>query len=183
MSASQTPSAISIDFVGMSAAAMAPSEIAGVVPEPNWNDAAGASGSGLALVDQTGTVTGATATWNSNGIFHLPNADTAGNFRMMNGYLDPSGQNATVTVAGLPSNSAGYDVYVYADGSNGSATRNSTYQISGAGVTTTSITLIDTPNTNFSGTFTQANEERWVLGPWKSDPPVTTRPPFLAMSR
>jgi hypothetical protein len=36
-----------------------------------------------------------------------------------------------VTVSRLPANSAGYDVYVYADGDN-AATRTGTYQISGA---------------------------------------------------
>ncbi len=151
---------VSIDFVGNSAAPMAPTEIAGVVPKSNWNEAAGSSGSGLALVDETGTATGASVGWSSNSTFSLPIADTPGDFRMMNGYLDPLGQNATVTVAGLPSNSAGYDVYLYADGANTGATRNSTYQISGTGITTTSVNLIDAPNTNFSGTYTQANNSQ-----------------------
>jgi hypothetical protein len=156
-SSGSSSSVIGIDFVGFSAAAMGASEVAGVVPKFNWNSAAGSSGNGLVLVDETGTATGATVTWSAAGIFKLPIADTAGDFRMMNGYLDPIGGNGTVTVTGLPSNAAGYDVYVYADGSNGAATRNGTYQISGTGITTTSINLIDPPNTNFSGTYTQAN--------------------------
>ena len=76
----------------------------------------------------------------------------------MAGYLDDHyGNPTTVTVSGLGSNANGYSVYVYADGDNGSATRSGTYQISGAGITTTSITLTDPANTNFSGTFAQAN--------------------------
>jgi hypothetical protein len=63
----------------------------------------------------------------------------------------------TVTVNGLPSNANGYNVYVYADGDNGGATRSGTYQISGTGITTTNIGLTDAANTNFAGTFTQAN--------------------------
>ena len=62
-----------------------------------------------------------------------------------------------MTVAGLPANAGGYDVYVYAEGDNGSATRTGAYQISGAGITTTSVNLTDPANTNFSGTFTQGN--------------------------
>ena len=51
----------------------------------------------------------------------------------------------------------GTRVYVYADGDNGGATRTGAYQISGTGITTTSVKLTDAANTNFSGTFTQAN--------------------------
>src|SRR3984893_5850889 len=149
--------AISIDFVGSSTTAMAASEVAGVVPKSNWNDASGANGNGLALVDETGTATGATVTWTASSLHSVPITETAGNFRMMRGYLDTANQNAIVTVAGLPTNSAGYDIYVYADGSNGTATRTGTYRISGAGITTTSINLTDAANTNFSGTFVQAN--------------------------
>jgi hypothetical protein len=87
----------------------------------------------------------------------MPIADTPGNFRMMNGYLDTVNQNATVTVAGLPGAAGGYDIYVYADGSNPTATRTGAYQISGTGITTTSINLTDVTNTNFNGTFVQAN--------------------------
>jgi hypothetical protein len=76
---------------------------------------------------------------------------------MMLGYLDTVGGTTTVTVAGLPTNAAGYQVYVYADGDNGSATRTGAYQISGPGITTTSVNLIDEPDAYFSGTFTQAN--------------------------
>ena len=148
--------AISIDFVG-SGVPMASTEIAGIVPRSNWNEAAGANGSGMALVDETGTTSTANLAWSSSSVFKLPTRNTPGNFRMMNGYLDTVGQNAIVTVTGLPANSTGYDIYVYADGANSGATRNSTYQISGAGITTTSINLTDAPHTNFSGTYVQAN--------------------------
>ncbi len=155
---STTPGAgvISIDFVGRGSA-MAASEVAGVVAKTNWNDAAGATGSGQALVDETGSASGATLTWSSSPVWSLGITDTPGNYRMMNGYLDTVGQNTVVTVAGLAANPAGYDIYVYADGDNGAATRAGTYQLSGTGFTTTSISLTDAANTNFSGTFTQAN--------------------------
>jgi len=137
---------------------MGSAEVAGVVAKPNWNNASGLTNTtGQALVDESGTATGATATWNTNGTWSLPITDTAGNARMMRGYLDTAGGITTVTVSGLPANSAGYDVYVYADGDNGTAVRNGAYQISGAGITTTSVNLTDAANANFSGTYTQAN--------------------------
>src|SRR5581483_10060441 len=138
--------------------AMASTEVAGVVAQSNWNNATGTtSGAPLVLVNQTGASSGATVTWSSSGIYVLPITDTAGNSRMMRGYLDPVGGTATVTVAGLPVNAAGYNVYIYADGDNGSATRTGAYQISGSGITTSTVSLTDAANTDFSGTFTQAN--------------------------
>jgi hypothetical protein len=136
---------------------MGSAEVAGVVAKPNWNNANGLTNTtGQALVDESGTATGAKIIWNTNGIWNLSVTDTAGSMRMMRGYLDTVGGITTVTVSGLSANSAGYDVYVYADGDN-SATRTGAYQISGAGITTTSVNLTDVANTDFSGSFTQAN--------------------------
>jgi len=80
---------------------------------------------------------------------------------MMKGYLDtgtgsrPQGTPSTVTVSGL---SAGtYNIYVYVDGNNSASMRTGIYQLSGSGITTTSVALIDAANANFSGIFTQAN--------------------------
>ena len=123
---------ISIDFVGQGTV-MGSTEVAGVVAKANWNNASGLTNTtGQALVDETGSATGAKVTWNTNGIWILPITDTPGNARMMRGYLDTTGATTTVTVAGLPANAAGYDVYVYADGNNNAATRTGAYQISGA---------------------------------------------------
>lgn len=149
---------ISVNFVG-TATAMAATEVAGVVAKSNWNQATGASNStGLALVDETGSATGAKATWNSDNTWKLPITDSPGNVRMMEGYLDNGfGDNSTATVSGLSANSGGYNVYVYTDGDNSSNSRTGIYQISGTGITTSSISATDAANTNFSGTFTQAN--------------------------
>jgi hypothetical protein len=76
---------------------------------------------------------------------------------MMRGYIDTLNQTSTtVNVSGLPVSSTGYDIYVYTDGDNATATKTATYQLSGSGITTTSITATDPANTNFNGTFTQA---------------------------
>ena len=148
---------ISIDFVG-SDVAMGATEVAGVVAEPHWNSASGASSSSaLALVDSTGAATTATATWRAANTWETPITDQPGNGRMMKGYLDDGdGSTTTVSVTGLPSNAFGYQVYVYVDGDNGGACTSS-YTISGTGITTTSVNLTDAASANFSGTFTQAN--------------------------
>jgi hypothetical protein len=148
---------ISIDFVGQGTA-MGSTEVAGVVGKPNWNNANGPTNTTpQGLLDESGTATGATVVWNTNGIWSLPITDAPGNARMMLGYLDTVGGTTTVSVSGLPTNSAGYDVYVYADGNNNAAVRTGAYQISGAGITTTSVNLTDAANADFSGAFTQAN--------------------------
>jgi hypothetical protein len=154
---SSSATSISIDFVG-SGTAMAASETAGAVPESNWNQEKGASNStGQGLVDDTGSATTASVVWKSDNVWELPITDGPGNVRMVKGYLDAgSGDTTTVTVSGLPSSANGYTVYVYADGDNKSASRTGVYQVSGSGITTTSISLTDLPNTNFSGTFKPA---------------------------
>jgi len=138
---------------------MAASETAGVVAKANWNSAAGASSaSPLALVNENGASTGATVSWHSDAGWSLPITDAAGSIRMMRGYLDNAGTNPiTVTVANLPASSSGYDVYVYTDGDNAGTPRTAGYQISGAGITTTTVSATDAANAVFSGSFTQAN--------------------------
>jgi hypothetical protein len=147
--------AISIDFVGLGTA-MGSTEQAGVVAKGNWNDAGGAvRGTPLGLVDETGAATTAGVTWSSDNAWASTIADQAGNVRMMKGYLDNGNANTTtVSVSGLPGSSGGYSVYVYAQGTSSGATNTGIYQISGAGITTSSVAL--TYNSNFNGTFTQA---------------------------
>lgn len=149
---------ISVDFAGSSPGVMGTAETAGVVSRSHWNSAAGSARSTpLGLVDETGAPTNATITWASGGgNWMLPTTDQAGNARMMKGYLDTSSTVATsVTVAGLSQRL--YDVYVYADGDNRDYTRGAAYTLSGPGITTATVNLVDPPATNFSGTFVQAN--------------------------
>ena len=152
--------AIGIDFAGTSTALISPTEIAGVVPKPNWNSATGASSSSaLPLVDETGAVTTAGVVWSSNGGWTLPIADGRDNVRLMKGYLDTtSTSTTTVTVSGLAPDT--YDVYVYADGDNRTYDRSANYSISGAGITPSTITLIDAAGTNFGTAFTRGDNSR-----------------------
>jgi hypothetical protein len=149
--------AISIKFPG-TGTPMAGSEVAGVVPKSNWNNESGSNGQSTSLVDETGTISGASVSWTAVGVYAVSIVDQPGNDRMMRGYLDTSnGTATTVSVSGLPANANGYSVYVYADGDNKAANRQGIYQISGSGITTKSISLLDAANTNFNGAFTQAN--------------------------
>jgi beta-lactam-binding protein with PASTA domain len=153
--------AIGIDFVGKSAPIRS-GEIAGVVPQPNWNSADGAEAdTPLALVDETGTSTGATVTWSAASLWLTQIQDAPGNPGMMKGYLNTSTKpnnpsTTTVTVSGLARRT--YDVYVYTDGDNRADLRSASYSISGPDITTTTITVIDAPDTDFTGTFTAAED-------------------------
>jgi hypothetical protein len=149
---------IGINFVGGSSTiAMGATEVAGVVPMSHWNNAAGATRStALPLVDDNGAATAATATWTANSTWGLPTADSPGNARLMRGYLDTTNSSTTtVHVAGLVKRA--YDIYVYADGANSSYTRTGAYVISGPGLTTTSVSLTDASNVNYSSAYTRGN--------------------------
>jgi hypothetical protein len=152
--------AISINFVGSSTtsgipAPMGITETAGAVKTTHWNNASGASGTKTALLENGGVATSASATWAAHSIASTPIAESAGNARLMKGHLNTGDTTTTtVTVSGLPAGyvTNGYDVYVYVDGDNGTAARTGKYAI---GTRTPSIT--DAANTNFSGSFKQAN--------------------------
>jgi hypothetical protein len=143
-------------------------EQAGIVSKSNWNslvwsDTPIAPYRGFPLVDENGTASGAMVWWNPTAVYKTPIMDAAGSYHMMKGYLDGGADgadaNATIRVWGLSERPNGYDVYIYADGDNGSNTRTATYQISGTGITTTRASLTDIANTNFSGVFREATNK------------------------
>ncbi len=118
---------IGLDFVGgqsgASTTSMSRYESAGVVSQSRWNNLTGSSGSGTTITNSSGaTVSGVTVTYSSTNTWADPAvSDTAGNNRMMRGYLDinTNGASTTVTVNGL-GNLGYYDLYVYTagDGNN-----------------------------------------------------------------
>jgi|GEM_PF-6640758 len=150
---------ISINFQGGSSSngtpsLMASSEIAGYFPASNWNNAAGPSGTASSLVQSNGIASSASVTWAANNVWSTSITDTAGNYRMMKGYLDTtSSSTTTVTVSGLPAAlaSGSYSIYVYRDGDNGANAHSGSYKIGAATISAT-----DSANTNFTGAFTQA---------------------------
>lgn len=161
-------STIGVNFVSYYVTPMAPSEVAGVVPQANWNQALGSSNSGQLtnLVDQNGVPTAISLTWASPNSYFNSLPDQPGNDRMMKGYLDNNNvQPNTVQVTGLPFTS--YDVVVYYDGGT-SATRSGNYRLTslankqvygcaGQTVDGSIITALDPASTDFSGTFIQAS--------------------------
>jgi hypothetical protein len=137
---------LSIDFVGgrgtTAATAMAASETAGARPAAHWNSASGDMGSAGSLTLSDGTKSNASITWdapvvNTTSLWTMNYADTPGDLRMMNGYLDPrwstipANASTLFTVSGLPAVIANgtYDVYVYTVGEVGSDMRSYQYTL------------------------------------------------------
>ncbi len=145
-----TGTVLSLNFVGNGPTPMAATESAGVVAATDWNNAPGVTGSLPYLEDNNGTFSGTSATWSCSNLWAIGLPDTAGNDRMMNGYLDDNSSATTVTVSGLPPalTANGYNVYVYCNGDG--TQRSGDYTIG-----STTITAQD--NARFAGTFVQAN--------------------------
>ncbi len=169
--------ALSIDFVGgrsstgagpmtfVSDVPMSVSEVAGVKPAAQWNGAVGPIGSLPNLTLSNNVVTTAAVSWTSQnsaagpGVWNHKYAETPGDVRMMNGYLDPlsSSSPATVTVSNLPIalTTSGYDVYVYSSGEITTATtRTCRYAIGNMSYT---VTEVGPTSTTFPG-FTEARD-------------------------
>jgi hypothetical protein len=156
---------ISMDFGDYNVTPMGPTEIAGVVARANWNGTYANAGALAGLVNQNGASTTATAIWSSANMYYTNIPDQPGNDRMMKGYQDTGniGSNitsATFQITGIPYRL--YDVYVYFDGANGTASREANYRLfyTAGGCSSQAapvITGLDAANTDFNGTFTQAS--------------------------
>ncbi len=139
-----------LQFAG-SAVPITPGELAGVVPATNWNSAAGSNGALAQIKDNLGLPSGVGVTYAAAGTWTLGLADSPGNVRLMNGYLDTTDTSiTTVSVTGLPASftGSGYDVYVYCNGDG----------VNRAGIYTignTAIRVLD--NALFSGNFIPAS--------------------------
>jgi hypothetical protein len=134
-----------------------PSEVAGVVPSANWNNATTRGGVLSGLVRDTNgvaTTTDATVLWEAWATFASHDKSAAENnstfdpttadYKVMLGYLDPqkgpvagstndAPSPSIVVVTNLPANIASgtYDVYVY--GLGGRSNRGGEYTVNGAG--------------------------------------------------
>ncbi|HEY6226866.1 MAG TPA: LamG-like jellyroll fold domain-containing protein, partial [Verrucomicrobiae bacterium] len=104
---------------------LAPEEVAGVVPQANWNNLPGATGTGVTGLsyDNGGTATASSATvtwtapntWRSGGNNGFPDGPDR---KLVSGYLDTgnaANNGVTITVNNLDAAFTGvaYDVYVY----------------------------------------------------------------------
>ncbi|GAA5481449.1 hypothetical protein [Haloferula sargassicola] len=124
-------------------------EVAGVVAVANWNNIPN-TGNDITvndLNDSTGAPTTIDISWTSIGAWSI-NTGAGGDFALYNGYLDNFDQTRTVTFSGLDAGTT-YEIYVYADGDNGTNTRRGHYTMGG-----TTTTIIDGPG-NFAGTFVE----------------------------
>jgi hypothetical protein len=139
---------------GTSSGTLSPTDMAGVVPQANWNNLNGASGSASSLLANLGgspiatpiTVTWSSPnTWSTTGRGEENNGFPAGGDRtLLTGYIDTGNTAATtasVMISGLDSSftGPGYDVYVYVLGGVGGR---------GGAYTIGSTTLFGTAATN-----------------------------------
>jgi len=152
---------IGVNFVGKYYTLMDPAETAGVVPQAHWNNATGGNSSLSSLKDFVGAAPGVSVTWSGN-IGYTAIDDTAGNNRLMRGYLTVLGATdpPTATFSGLAAAfPLGYDVIVYFDGSNDKRIQGVpdvawVMGLEVVGVTRTMTrTVCDPANTNFSGIY------------------------------
>jgi hypothetical protein len=120
-SAAQAASSIGVNFSGGAADGgtppagphvLLPTDVAGVVPQANWNDAPGATGASLPLIDSAGLPVIATLTYNANGTWGATPPTTTADDNLVANYLDiGTGNTGMVTITGVPYKS--YDVYLY----------------------------------------------------------------------
>jgi hypothetical protein len=155
-----TAQSIGIDWFGGNGTGdqtqMLPGEVAGVVPQSNWNsfiDATGTTAETFPLNLSTGAASGASVTFSGSpndwdtGITEA----TSPNHKMMLGYIDTNDTSiTTVAVNGLPASftGPGYNVYIYYDGDNGTQERVGRYEING-------VSMWGRDMGNFAGTFVQ----------------------------
>src|SRR5262249_47920949 len=93
-SAAQADS-IGINFTGGNNAgaptSLLATDVAGVVPQANWNNANGTGATLTALVNQNGVATTASTTWHADGTWGSGTGTTSGDRKLYNGYLDSTG--------------------------------------------------------------------------------------------
>lgn len=107
---------VGVNFVGGNAGgaptSLDPADSTGVVPQANWNNVAGASGSVIAMNDSAGASTPVTLTYAGAGTWGTGTGTATAMAKLFNGYVDgtDNGTN-TYTFNGVPAGT--YNVYVY----------------------------------------------------------------------
>jgi PEP-CTERM motif len=139
MSSAATPY-IGVNFVGGgggpgAATTLDPTDVAGLVPQGNFNNVTTTTGAGVALVDSNNAATGVTLTFAGQGLWTAGTGTANANQKLYNGYLDGS-DTGTAPLLGVNSYSlsnvpAGtYNLIIYAqpDGLDG---RDQDYTLNG----------------------------------------------------
>ena len=153
---------ISINF-GADQASLEASDVTGVIPVANWNNASGATGTLTNLVDDSGAATAASVTWSASNTWQAASPyPTNPTQVLLYGYLDggSNGVPAQVSVQNIPFNL--YDVYIYVNRDNDDST--STYTVNGQTVTITP--GIDQTTLTPAGVATPASPDPTTAGTW-----------------
>lgn len=152
--------AISVNFEGLDSNAevlnlLEPTDVAGLIPVRNWNNAYDATGLMTNLIDSTGASTSASIDWAGVAVWSWENSGDAvpatPNGTLFNGYLDSNDDASehTITLTGIPYSS--YDLIVYVDGENNGSSRPASLQLKQTGQE-----FYFDDIRNFDGTFAQA---------------------------
>ena len=155
-------------------AALASDEVAGVVPQGNWNNWDGilssvtenetgdaseiASPNAGVVTDSDGnTHPGVTVSWESRNAWNTTNGVGTPDNKLMNGYIDNNADNPQITfsISGLPAAIAdtGYDVYAYI-GSDGNGRTGTITD----GTTTYSYSTFSAQDGAFPGAYAQTTD-------------------------
>ena len=140
LSSAAGAASIAVNFVGgggpNSGSSLAPSDAAGLVVQDEWNNAPGASGSLMGLLNDAGNSTSASISWTSPNTWSSGTDTSTPNGRLLNGYIDSGGSAATgamLTVTGVPY--PAYDVIVYFNTDSGTP-RVGDYELTTSGTST-----------------------------------------------
>jgi len=115
---------IGVNFVGGSAngapTSLAAGDVAGLVPQSNFNNVANASGAAIALNNSSGGATGVTLTFAGAGTWGSGSGSASPNAALLNGYVDgtDNGSN-TYTFNNVPAGKYNIIVYALPDGLDG----------------------------------------------------------------
>lgn len=178
---------IGLNFVGGGSLWGTPSsmsswESAGVVSQTHWNNAYGEAGTLLNLATGLGESSGISVSWQAGdgGTWSTSIPDSAGNNRLMKGYLDTSNTGTTtVDFSGLFFDS--YDVYIYHDGDNvvGGSAATRTAHVTLSSPTSATITFgmtDDASPVNFNGSYTLGETYTKYSGLQSDSFSISTRP-------
>lgn len=102
---------------------------AGYIPQSNWNNIEGSTGTASNLMDSDGALTTAGMQWESEmAAWSTNNPASSGNEQLMNGYLDADARSSVITVSGIPYTT--YNVLMYHESQNGDG-RIASYELGG----------------------------------------------------
>lgn len=133
----QAQSSIGVNFTGGGGGqgpnSLAATDVAGVVPQDNFNNVAGASGTDVALLNDAGAASGATLTYTSGGTYSTSGSPPSGPDETLNtGFIYGNGAG---TVSNVPFPQ--YDVILYLANDAGGRPTDTT--VNGVTVTSTSV--------------------------------------------